>query len=320
VRRETFLAFSLCFLAILCASAAFEVPSPNERQRALGDLRHEPAALRNLLALTDDFLPVTPPQRTDWLSTHPEKGQTFDEYLNSHANRPDYSRHVIYLLPIGEFPEELCPPLESLRAYAAAFFQMEVKILPSYYPHDLEFTPRNNPHSRQRQVLTGSILDFLKLRLPPDAYCLLGVTMTDLYPQRSWNFVFGQASISDRVGVYSFARYNTTEPGTDPTNHIRELFFQRSTKVLVHETAHMFGLLHCIYFDCVVNGSNGLDETDAQPQFLCPICLRKLHHAIGFDPVLRYEQLAKFYHREKWYSDFDWVQRQLKKSTPASNP
>mgnify|MGYP000107882883 CR=1 FL=1 len=34
------------------------------------------------------------------------------------------------------------------------------------------------------------------------------VTMTDLYPSEDWNFVFGQASLRNRVGAYSFARYD----------------------------------------------------------------------------------------------------------------
>ena len=79
----------------------------------------------------------------------------------------------------------------------------------------------------------------------------------------------------------------------------------------------MFGLEHCIYFNCVMNGSNGMGETDAQPQHLCPICLRKLHHAIGFDPVKRYEDLARIYRREKWFEDYDWIQRQLAQIAPA---
>jgi len=32
--------------------------------------------------------------------------------------------------------------------------------------------------------------------------------MIDLYPQESWNFVFGEADIKRKVGVFSFARYN----------------------------------------------------------------------------------------------------------------
>jgi archaemetzincin len=32
--------------------------------------------------------------------------------------------------------------------------------------------------------------------------------MEDLYPDPAWNFVFGQASLRERVEVFSFARYD----------------------------------------------------------------------------------------------------------------
>lgn len=32
--------------------------------------------------------------------------------------------------------------------------------------------------------------------MPKDAFCIVGITMIDLYPKDSWNFVFGQASLS----------------------------------------------------------------------------------------------------------------------------
>jgi archaemetzincin len=32
-------------------------------------------------------------------------------------------------------------------------------------------------------------------------------------------------------------------------------------KVLTHETGHLFGLAHCVYFHCVMNGSNHLQKT-----------------------------------------------------------
>jgi len=302
---------AIVLAATTCAWGAFERPSENERLRALGNLFEEPPSLRQLLTPNDDFPPIATPRPGDWLDEHPENGQTFEEYRDSGANRPDASRHIIYLLPIGDFPDDTSPPLADLRAYAAAFFQMEVKLLPAYATHDLEFEPRQNRHSGRRQVLTTSIMDFLQTRLPADACCLLGVTMTDLYPQASWNFVFGQASIDRRVGVYSFARYDPAFWKQERGKGYRDVILQRSCKVLVHETAHMFGLLHCTYYDCVVNGSNSMPETDAQPQHLCPVCLRKLHHALGFDAVKRYGELARFYGGQKWFEESDWVQRQL---------
>ena len=137
--------------------------------------------------------------------------------------------------------------------------------------------------------------------------------MTDLYPDPEWNFVFGEASLNERVGILSFARYDPKFWDEPRGKDYRSLILQRSCKVLAHETAHMFGLQHCIHYDCVMNGSNGMNETDAQPQHACPICLRKLHHTVGFDALKRYEELMRFYRRQKWFEDFDWIQRQLEK-------
>jgi archaemetzincin len=66
-------------------------------------------------------------------------------------------------------------------------------------------------------------------------------------------------------------------------NRYRQLLARRYARVLVHEIAHMFSLAHCIYFKCVRNGSNHLQQSDARPLTLCPVCLHKLQNSIGFD-------------------------------------
>ncbi|MBI2814275.1 MAG: hypothetical protein HYX71_08315 [Opitutae bacterium] len=308
---------ALTLLAANLAWGAFERPGEYERLRALGNLHEESAVLRRLLTPDDDFFPISTPGPNDWLALHKEPGQTFEEYRNAPVNIPDKERHAICLMPIGEFDGERSPALEELREYAAAFFQMEVRLLPAYHPHDLEFEPRKNPRSGQRQILTGSVIRFLESRLPPDAFCLLGVTMEDLYPDPKWNFVFGQASLNDRVGVCSFARDDPAFWRDPRPQAYRELILRRNVKTLAHETGHMFTLLHCIFFECVMNGSNHLVESDARPQHLCPVCLRKLHHAVGFDAVKRYEDLARFYRRHQWHEESDWVKRQLDRAAPA---
>jgi archaemetzincin len=70
---------------------------------------------------------------------------------------------------------------------------MEVKTLPAVSLETAKFTTRYNPNTGNLQILTSDVLDFLKTRVPPDAFCLLAITMEDLYPEPSWNFVFGQA-------------------------------------------------------------------------------------------------------------------------------
>jgi archaemetzincin len=137
--------------------------------------------------------------------------------------------------------------------------------------------------------------------------------MEDLYPDPRWNFVFGQASMRNRVGVFSFARYDPAFYGESRGHLYQKLLLRRSIKVLAHETAHMFSLAHCIYFKCVMNGSNHLQESDSRPLSLCPVCLHKLQHSIGFDVATRYHHLLRFYRRIGLKYEVDWMSRRLKK-------
>lgn len=57
------------------------------------------------------------------------------------------------------------------------------------------------------QAHAGEILSKMDSERPRDAFCLAGVTLTDLYPRDEWNFVFGLATSSGYCGVYSLARY-----------------------------------------------------------------------------------------------------------------
>ena len=120
-------------------------------------------------------------------------------------------------------------------------------------------------------------------KLPADAFCMIGVCLTDLYPRDEWNFVFGLASIKARTGVFSFARYDERfyQNGKYELDYERILW--RSISVMVHEITHMFGVRHCVYYECVMNGSNHLEESDGRPLELCVVCLRKLQSNIKFD-------------------------------------
>jgi len=289
-----FPALLLTFLAVPCNGArAFDPPDARTRQQAVGDLSGLPPALQRALDPGADFAPLEAPADGDWLAEHPEPGQGFEAYAHSGFNRPDGVRRNLYLLPIGEFPRGSSPDLDLLGRAGAAMFGLPVKTLPPMALEANRITSRTNPHTRKLQLLSTDLLDLLETRLPPDAYCLLGVTMQDLYPDPSWNFVFGQASLVDRVGVFSFARYDPAFYGEPRGKDAPSLILRRSLKVLLHETAHMFGLQHCIHYQCLVNGSNHLKESDDRPMHLCPVCLRKLQHAVGFDVAEHYRGLLE---------------------------
>ena len=81
---------------------------------------------------------------------------------------------------------------------------------------------------------------------------------------------------------------------------------------MTHELGHMFGLAHCTAYRCLMNGSNSLPETDAAPLHLCPVCLRKLQSAVGFEPAARYAALQAFYLEHGLDDAADWVSERLR--------
>jgi archaemetzincin len=272
---------------------SFTPPGEAARRRAIGPSDECPEPLQKALEPGTDFRPIPKPGPHDWLANHEESGQTFQQFVRSRPNVPDDVRTRIYLQPLGEFPAGKSPPLERLVQFAEVFFAMDVAILPMAEFAAGEITTRANPYSGQVQLLTGDILAFLRRHVPADAYCVLGITVYDLYPDPSWNFVFGQASLREPIGVYSFARYDPGFYG-EQVEDAEKLMLRRSCKVLAHETAHMFGIEHCIFFHCLMNGSNHLEESDARPLHLCPVDLRKLHFSVGFDVLDRYRRLHDF--------------------------
>ena len=260
------------------------------------------------------FKPIPAPGASDWLANHRESGQTFSEFLQARRNRPDGTRNTLYILPLGKFKAgDRDALLRPLREYSELFFGMATKLLPvEEDTRAFGIKSGINPSTRKRQLLSTDILNILPKKLPKDAFCMLAVTTEDLYPKESWNFVFGQASLRERVGVFSFARYDPTFFGAEPAADTAKIVLRRSCDVLVHETGHMFGIRHCIHFHCIMNGSNHLEESDAAPMHLGPVCLRKVHNATGFDPAGRYLKLAEFYARHGFTSEKTWVEKRAR--------
>jgi archaemetzincin len=186
-------------LTIFTASLimAFEPPTNKETLSTIGSTNELPGSLQRALSI-DDFEPMPFPGPNDWLAEHQEIGQAFDEFIQSDHNSPNEIRKVIYLQPIGQFRQDQSPSLELLREYAAAYFMMDIKILPTIDIRRLDLTTRSNPYSQNRQLLTGDILRNLKSNLPGNSFCVLAITMDDLYPDPRWNFVFGQDWVTRR--------------------------------------------------------------------------------------------------------------------------
>lgn len=293
----------------------FEVPDPGDRLAAIGDVSHLPESALRAYIPGNDFIPMGEPEPGDWLYTQVEIGQTFDGFLRSKPNLPDAKRRFIYLRQLGEFPEFPFPVLQRLSEFTAAYFTIETTISPRINLDKNRLTTRSNPISEKYQFLAPELLKLLKKQLPKDAYCLMGLTMDDLYPDPAWNFVFGQASLRDRTGVYSFCRFDPLWYGSDRKETFESKFTMEICRLLAHEMSHMFGIQHCIYFKCVMNGAMSLREHEEQPIHLCPVCLRKLQHSTGCDVLARYHELLSLYQKYGLTEEAQWIEKRLEKLT-----
>jgi len=282
----------------------FTPPARAERIRAVGPVAGLPPALQHALD-EQGFDPIPRPGPHDWLASHPEPGQTFAAFLARRPPSPDPARRVLYLQPFGPFDTGQEPPVDLLSRFAAAFFALEAVVLPTAPVTGV--TIRINSQTGQPQLLTRDLLALLADQRPAGACCIVGITMDDLYPDPAWNFVFGEASPRDRAGVYSFARYLPGEAGPAAAS----LLLRRACKVLAHETAHLLGIAHCVFYSCLMNGSNHLAESDARPLHLCPVDLRKLQHSIGFDVAARYRRLRTFAGDAGFTDEARWLTAQL---------
>lgn len=250
------------------------------------------------------------PAPGDWLAEHPEPGQTYRQYVRSDPVRPDQKRRVLYIQPLGEFTATQRKLIGLSGEYLGHFFGLPVRIRDdlalSLVPADAR---RIHPSWKVRQVLTGYVLEkILAPRLPDDALACLAFTTTDLWPGEGWNFVFGQASLSDRVGVWSIYRFGDPEQGPDAFR----LTLRRTLALATHETGHMLSMAHCTLFECNMAGSNSLAEADRRPMWLCPHCLAKLCFATGMDPREHYRRLAAFCENHGFVREKAFYQKSLR--------
>ncbi|HTM22738.1 MAG TPA: archaemetzincin [Kofleriaceae bacterium] len=250
----------------------------------------------------------------DWLAENAEYGQTVADWWKRRPNLPTAERRTLYLLPLGHLFPESSPPIETLRRYIEIYFGLPAVVLPEVAVAEVKAHTRINPYSKNLQMNSVDVLTWMKKKVPADAYAVMAITETDLYPEDSWNFVFGQASFTDRVAVQSTARYHPSFYGQSASPlEARRMILRRTLMVVSHELGHAFGISHCTWYACAMNGSNHLEEADRRPLHVCPVDLRKLHRAAGFDVRERYEQLEAFYRELDFDDEADWIDDQLER-------
>lgn len=277
----------------------FKVPGPELRKSALGGSGGVPFMLQRVLRFSEAwFEPMPEPRLDDWLGTHRELMQSFEAFRSAWEEQRDYigpsaTRRVLHLMPLG--PEEPSPKvMQVLQEACAAFFsplrvavvrtrpeKKEPHITPlrSTSPDDVQ-SP-TSPHV----LASEDVLQRLAAGLRSDSALTCAVTLCAL--SSAGKRTVGASDWSRRVGVFSLA--------TQLEEPLCAEVMERSSKFLLHQMTHMFGLLHCCYYRCLMNGAAHQDEADGRPPYLCGVCLKKLQLVTGFDPLMRYMHLARFW-------------------------
>jgi len=227
----------------------------------------------------------------DWLETQPENGETFEEYLRSAPTLPDDKRKTLYIQPVGDFTAEEEMVIRQTADYMKAFFNLPV-VLRASQPLRAGEEYRRVQYRNNVQIRTSYFLDdYLPRILPDDAAALICLTSNDLFPGETWNYVFGQASLEKRVGVWSLWRLG--KDGAKKASS--DLLLARTLKISMHEIGHMFSMRHCTKYECLMSGTNHLEETDRRPLEPCPECVAKVSWAMNYPLADRYKNLAAFW-------------------------
>jgi archaemetzincin len=256
------------------------LPTPFDQEAELGRCRVLADFIRPL------FTPKAEPAPGEWLATFEEPGQSLNQYARRFVPASREAAGTILILPFGEFDARQQRIIAEAVALVEMFYERRVSILPAEPVPPLAEDQRRK-RGNMEQLYTLPLLDLLKPRVPSNAAGLLALTPIDVTAGPGWNFVFGQASLVDRVGVWSLHRLAAADAPT-------EIQLRRVAQVALHELGHMFGIDHCTAYSCCMNGYNSMKEADASPLAFCPECDAKVLWRFHLDPIPRYRRLAQF--------------------------
>lgn len=126
------------------------------------------------------------------------------------------------------------------------------------------------------QYASIPVLESVLARCPEDAAKVLAVTTRDLFIP-VLTFVFGHAQLGGRAAVVSLARLHQEFYRLPPD---REIFLERAVKEALHESGHLFGLVHCADRTCAMSLSTGVRQIDGKGAAFCAPCGARVRRSL----------------------------------------
>ncbi|KXG45842.1 Peptidase M54, archaemetzincin [Penicillium griseofulvum] len=118
--------------------------------------------------------------------------------------------------------------------------------------------------------------------------------------------------VEDAVSVYRSLPDLNSSPSL-----LSALWLGRVCRTASHELGHCFGIAHCVYYACSMQGTASISEDARQPPYLCPIDLAKILCATSASASERYRALLAFCERPSnrdthFFGPFaTWIQSRL---------
>ena len=106
--------------------------------------------------------------------------------------------------------------------------------------------------------------------------------------------------ISSSPLMAAISVYRDLETTNLSLSALSTLWLGRMCRTAAHELGHCFGIDHCVYYACAMQGTASIREDARQPPYLCPVDLAKLAHATGTTASQRYQALLSFCNRPEY--------------------
>jgi archaemetzincin len=142
------------------------------------------------------------------------------------------------------------------------FYKCNVKILPKVE------TPAIAKVKGLKKYRAVDILNFLSTKYKNNNGKVLALTDVDICTDRELNGV-----VYKNWGVFGLGRLNN-KPCVISTNRFKTNYYDRLSKVTIHEIGHTLGLEHCNYDkNCLMNDAKGKGgKVDSEKKWMCENC------------------------------------------------
>ncbi len=218
------------------------------------------------------------PRPGDWLDEFTEPGQDDLDYRRECRNKRKRGRETIYLAGLGDLGPHRSFVEGPLASFVCAFFGLEVGVA------DPVPLPKDSYVSERDQWDGAALLTAVARTAAKDALASIAVLSDDIFCD-DLEFVFGLGDPHRRAALVSLHRL---------ASEATPAILQRRARLLAcHEVGHVLGMQHCVFYECLMNGTNSLEEADHTPLRLCPVCLAKLVWNVELDLSARDAALSR---------------------------